>query len=462
MLNYYKNDIEICLDFSVKSKFLEESFGKEGSEFSPYYDARIAHNYRKPNCISLIIYYPQSEYLFEKLQKLQEEGVSILQCIKTRQAQQAWIFPDILDFSKSNLLKIEESHHWEHNKKPLIIEIDNLDIIINSRYVGDGNFQLTENVNQHIYEYINYGELGNYSSLDRFITSDNNREVTFGEIQLILSFKHEYGDSTKFNFEINRDAFLTITDNSESLTDLEILEHGNVLCTLMSFYWQKTIDYFKATIRINNQDNYRTREVYKNSGHPIDESLEYTLKSSYSTIYDFFESLNHAKVFTHKVLLDEIVSKIIRTKSVDNISEFMLLYNIVEKIRNYCISNPIDGSNLEIREEFKFTKTKNATEKFIKNKIKDIVEIVDSDDKADFLSKANNKVNFIKKTGLIDQFDSLIDYLQLDTAAYNIEFDKLIKIRNDIYHGKEPQYDVRPYNEKLIELIYDLILKLIQ
>jgi len=462
MVTFHRNDIKICLNFQEASELLTNHFGENGNEFSPYYDARIIYNKREPNHIDLIIYYKQSEFLLEKFQKLTEERFNILSGISTQPAQQVWEHPDILDFTNSKLLNIEESHHWEHDRKPLILKIDNLDILINSRYVGDGNFQLTENVNQHIYEYYNYGGLGNYSPLDKFIESDNNKEMSFGNIQIKLSFRHDYGDSTKFSFTINRDAYLNISDNSEKLSDIQILEHGEILCVLMSFYWQKSIDYFIAAIRVNNVENYRTREVYKYSNHQIDESENYSLKIKYATVYEFLETLNYQNVLNHKNLLIEIVPKLIKTKSVDDTSGFMLLYNILEKIRNYCISKPIEGTNLDIKEEFKFSLSKSATVKYIKGKIKEIVDIVDSEDKEEFLQKANQKVTFIKKTGLTDQFDSLVSYLQLDPSAYNLDFIQLIKIRNNLYHGSESQEDVKPYNNKMIDLINDLLLRMIQ
>jgi hypothetical protein len=115
-----------------------------------------------------------------------------------------------------------------------------------------------------------------------------------------------------------------------------------------------------------------------------------------------------------------------------------------------------------LREEFRFTLGSTATKKFISNKIKEIHEIVDESDIDDFLAKASDKVTFIRKTGLIDQFDSLVTYLELDPKLYSLDFISLITIRSNIYHGKAPQEDVKPYNSKMRLLINDLLLRLIQ
>lgn len=462
MKEYYQEDIQVCIDFLAYAETLDAHFGHVGTALSSHYDARIVHNHRKPEYINLIIYYSQSEYLFEKFQFLQEKGVDILQFITSRPAQRNWDHPNVLDFSNSKLINIEESHHWEHKKKPLVLIIDNLDILVNSRYTGDGRFQLSENALQHLDEYIHYGQLANYDSSDLFISSNNTREVSLGNIRLILSLNHDYGDSTKFKFEINRDAYLTITDESNILTDKDLIEQGELICTLMSFYWEKTIDFFIAHVRIINNQNYRTSIKYRYSNHYADDNLEFSLKSRFVSIYDFFESLDSAKISNCGNLLMEIVPRIIKTKIVDEISEFMLLYNVIEKIRNYCMINPLKGDKLEIREEFKFTTGTKATKKFISEKIKEISEIIDESDVEDFLLKASGKVTFIKKTGLIDQFDSLANYLDLDPKSYSLDFTSLITIRSDIYHGKPPREDIKPYNSKMRLLINDLLLRLIQ
>ena len=458
MKDYFRNDITISLDFGKHKEILKERFGTDLSVST--YDSRLIYNQRKPEYLQLTIYYQHTDYLFEKFKILKENGICIFQTIKPKPIENKWEFPDVLDFSDSKLIDIEDSHYWEHNKKPVILIIDNLNILVNGRYFRDGRFQLTENIHQHLDEYVHYGLLGRHRYDDKFIEEDKNRETNFGDISFVLSFEHWFGNSTKFNLNIIRDAYLTITDNSEKITDVELIKYGNSLCLLMSFYWQKTIDYFNARVRINNIDNYRTRKILKYSDYFIDESQDYLLKKQFETFYDFVQIINYEKFNKNYNLINELVPRIIKTKNVDDISAFMILYNVIEKIRNHCLTNPVNSKELSIKEEFSFIKSKNATNKFIKNKIKEIKEIVEKTDIEEFVSKASDKVSFIKKTGLIDQFDSLIVYLDLKPENYDIDFKKLIKIRNNIYHGKLPTEDVIPYNEQMMILVYDMIIKL--
>ncbi|PTS90285.1 hypothetical protein DBR27_21815, partial [Flavobacterium sp. HMWF030] len=153
--------------------------------------------------------------------------------------------------------------------------------------------------------------------------------------------------------------------------------------------------------------------------------------------------------------------RLLRIKHLDDISAFMVLYNIVEKFRNYFLNEPLDGSAFTVKEEYVFTGSEGSINRFIKKKIKEIGEIVADADKQEFDSKAFEKVSFIKKTGLIDQFEGFIKYLNLDPDDYDVEFGQLIKARNLIYHGNPPDRDLSLCNKELKALVYDITLAII-
>jgi hypothetical protein len=460
MKEYFQNDIKIELYLEDSHEFFGRNFG--GNIFNKEYDTRLVYNQRNPEHLQLTIYYRQADFLYEKLEFLHKKGINILSIIKPKTSIHKWEIPDKFDFSNCNLIDIHESHSREHNKKPVILIIDNLEIISNTRYAGDGRFKLTENIFNHLDSYIQYGQLGNYDRTDKFIQVDSNRKTKFGPVNFMLSFQHFYNrnNSTK-DINITRDAYLNITDDSETLNDDDLINLGNSLCLLMSLYWEKNINFFIATIRIINIDNYRSREIHKFSNDNFDKSTEYHLKDSFKTFYDFIESINFEKYIIHQEFLKDSIPRLLRTKNVDDISAFMILYNIIEKIRNYFLSNKIDAKIFSIKEEFDFTVSKRETEKFIKDKIKEIEVIITQSDKEEFNLKASDKVNFIKKTGLIDQFENLISFMTLNPTKYEIDFSTLIKIRNKIYHGNIPDVSIKPYNEQLKILIYDMVLIMI-
>ena len=458
--DYFQNDIRVCIDMSEYEGILEEQFGNMKSPLISTYDSRLIYNQIKPELIQLTIYHPHSDYLFEKLLHLRSVDINLLDLIKPEPKESKWHHPDVLLFSESKLVNIQESHYWEHNKKPVILTIDNASLMLEGRYSGDGRFKLTENAFQHIKEYVDYGLLGRHRYNDRFIDSDNNKDSRLGPAKFKLSFEHFYGPSTAFEISIIRDAYLTVTDDSGTLTDEQIIKIGEAICLLMSFYWQKSIDFFKATIRVINNADYRTREVLKYSNHTVDKNKASLLEDKFSTFYDFIDSIEYEKFINNSSIINDSITRIIKTKDVDEISAFMVFYNIIEKIRNYCKEFPLDNNKLEIKEEFDFNVSKSATDKFIKNKIKEVQEIVAASDVDAFVEKASDKVSFIKKTGLIDQFDSLVGYLGLTPSDYGIDFPVLIKLRNKIYHGDIPKGSVKPYSGKMVILIYDMLIKM--
>ncbi|MFC6996387.1 hypothetical protein [Rufibacter roseus] len=461
MKDYFQRDNLISLNLKDAYDVLDDAIKPVEPYTNSVYNSRLIYNQKKPEVLYLTIYYSPSEYLYEKLSYLKENGVKVLQFLGPKPVENKWQIHEIFDFSESNLILIEGSNYWEHDKKPVVLTIDNMHILINSSYEGDGRFQLTENVFQHMHEHIRYGLLGRDSLYEPFIYSDSNKQTNFGPINFILSFEHNFDNISKYDITISRDAYLIITDDSDNLLDNEIIAIGEHICLIMSFYWQKNIDYFNARIRANRMENYRTRQILKFSNHSIDESQDYLLKERYPNFYDFIAVVDF-NLFIHNLsLFRECTNRIIKSKDVDDTSAFMILYNIIEKIRNYCMEVPIAGNSLKIKEEYTFKRGVNATDRFIKEKIKEIKEIVDEAEAETFVSKASDKVNFIKKTGLIDQFDNLLVYLSLSPEKYDLNFKKLIQTRNNIYHGKLPNEDVRAYNIGMKSLIYDMMLKLV-
>ncbi|MBZ4035264.1 hypothetical protein K6T82_10835 [Flavobacterium sp. 17A] len=459
MKDYYQKDVPILLKLAEHKEVLD-GFPTESA--NSQYDARLIYNQRKPEEVQLKIYYKPSDHLYEKFRSLAKAGVSILDMIQPAVSPHKWVNPEFFEFSENSLIGIQETHYYDHDKKFLILVLQNFCLFENGRYAGDARFRLGDNAISHLAGYIQYGQLGTYDSDDKFIERNENRWTSFGPVEFMLSLNHSYKQGEpKKDFVITRDAELIIRDDSQKIKDLDLLSLGEDLCLMMSLYWEKSIDFFNALLRVNDRENYGTREVFKLSGERNDLSQEFHLKDKYSNIYDFAESIDFDKFQYLRELIREAVPRLISIKHLDDISAFMVLYNIVEKFRNFFLKNPLDGQTFTVKEEYAFIGSEGSINKFIKTKIKEIGEIVEEDDKLEFDSKAFEKVSFIKKTGLIDQFEGFIKYLKLDPGKYNIEFDQLIKVRNLIYHGNPPGRDLSPYNKELKALVYDILLAII-
>jgi len=419
MNEYFRNDIILSLDLKSHPDVLKEENQNRN------YDARLIHNQKKPEYVQLTIFYKPSDNLFETLISLKEKGVSILKLIKPKIGIDKFENPDILDFSKSSLIQINKSNQWEHDKKPVILTINYVEVVISGRYLGDGRFQLTKNALHHILEYVHYGSLGRYESNDRFIESNENRETNFGPVNFILSLEHYYDQkySTQ-ELTILRDAHLTLTDISEKLTDTELIKLGNYLCLLMSYFWEKPVNFFNAKIRNNACSDYRTREIHSFCVDELYISKGFYLEDRFKNFYDFIESINYENFDQNSEILIELIPRILKVRNIDDVSAFMIIYNIIEKFRNYFLASTLKGNEYKIKEEFDFNLGKKKTDVFIKNKIKEIKEIVKENDKDDFEKIVSDKVTFIRKTGLKDQFGSLLTYLKLDSKTYEIDFKK--------------------------------------
>jgi hypothetical protein len=123
-------------------------------------------------------------------------------------------------------------------KKPVVLTVDNLDLLIDNKLSIDGHFKLTENIFQHIDEYIIYGQLANHFPDDKFISENKNYLTDFGQIRFKFDVSHYYGTLHKHNLEIERDVHLSIHDNTEKLSDKELLEYADTILMLMSLFWE--------------------------------------------------------------------------------------------------------------------------------------------------------------------------------------------------------------------------------
>lgn len=452
MKGYFQKDLQINLQFSKHRELLHEIIN--GNIENIQYESSLLYNKRKPEKLQLIIYYKPQDFLYQKLNFLKTSGVNILKLITPVIAQNPWDHNDVLDFSRSSLIEIKETHCLDQDKKTLIIILDNLELIQNGECDIEAQFKITENIFLHLDRYIKYGLPGKYEEDNKFIEQNENRRTDFGPVSFILHFKHSCKSSSSVkDFLITRDAYLTLIDKSKALKDFELLELGEDLCLLMSFYWEKSIDFFSASLRIND---YKTREVFKFTNENLDYFETYFLKDMYPTFYDFAQSVSFEKYQTYKSLVEQAVSCLIRIKNLDDISTFMILYIIIEKVRNFFLSNPLKETSFTIDEEFDFT---NRTEKT--NSYKEISEVVWESDRVELDSKVNLKENSIKKTGLINRFESFILHLGLNPYKYKVELTEIIRIRNIIYHGSVPNADINLCNNEMKALMFDILLKII-
>lgn len=459
-------DLKCILDWKESKDTINKEFG--GSpETETYFNAEIRYNYIKPAPLEFYIYYPQDNFLFEKFEFLKNMSKNILSYIQISPDTFGISINEILDFSKSEVIDLYEGHtEWKHGKKPVIIRIKNLIHYTNNSRNHAGIFYLTENGS-----YLIEGLSKNWRVIEDEIYFSNkaveiekyNNTYDWGPMSFGIGFKYDIKDYNRHTISIERLPFLQI-DAPSKYSDSQIEDYANDVCLMMSLFWSKYINYFWGIIRVTQnqpEPKFREKTVYKFVEDQIDDNIYTRWGDKFKNIIDFFNTIDYDKVAVCRDLLKEVSNRMIRSQYVDSISEFMLLYNVIEKIRNYYLNLGKQDVGFSIKEEYDFNVSKNRTDKFIKEKIKEIAEIVADNDKEEFVKNANKKVSFIRKTGLIDQFTSLILYLDLSVDAYKIDFSDLINIRNTLYHGNCIDDDFQLYNTEMRRLINDLLLKLL-
>lgn len=149
----------------------------------------------------------------------------------------------------------------------------------------------------------------------------------------------------------------------------------------------------------------------------------------------------------------------------------MILYNILEQLRNYYIStgeiesekagNPPNPN--KVRDEYKFIHGVGKTNDIIKKILKQITEIVVPEDKETFESEIGNKVPDLKLMSMSNQFDSYFKFANVDPKTYDLDFEELKGLRNKIFHGRQvdnkSQLDKVNWYEHLPKLTGELMIK---
>lgn len=428
-------------------------------------EGEIRFDYRKPSPVEIVLFYESENLLYEKLHYLYIKGKNILNYIKVPCTRPEKASVGYLDFGRSVFIDLSESPgKWRAGKKPVVIRLRNLTCYLTRKPEADGIFFLSENVCIPPDPYTRHQHKGYLLFNERFADNGTPEEMfEWGEMGFGLSYKYFLNETGKSDIHIVRLPALTVRAPGWK-TDEEIRDYGHLICLMMSLFWNKFIDFYLARIRINPNDEKTKPEIKERIEFSYTEiqpgDLLYdTCGSNGNTFFHFLESVPYPKVLECRELLEDITSRIVKSRYADPTSEFMLLYNVIEKIRNFHIRKAEEKGEPFIVEEFSFILSKRKSNLFIQKKLQEIAEIVQEKDKELYLEKTLQKVSFIRKTGLKDQFDSLLSYLGLSPADYKTDLISLVYIRNQIYHGNFIETDLEPSIRIMRKLINDLLLR---
>ena len=319
----------IVFDFGESNKLIV----KTDDIFKEHFNSNIIFNYYRPGRVKIQIFYKQN-YLFDNLKILLNNNIDLLSGISVAKNKFGQPGSNI-DFTDSKLLDFNDGGgHWENGFKFVILEIDKISVVENFKIgIDGGEFYLCENamlplgMNYKV-EAFHFDKPNKFEAKNEFDGFYN-----FGEIKFKLEFQFEETMYTKFKTTFRRIPILTVDDN-EKLDSNSIIQYANILCILLSFYYDRNINFFRAQIRQPEDTITFIRQI----SYQINDDMDFPLLKKYKSFVEFISICNYKSTSANYEFLEVLISKFIISKNFDIESEFMILYGLLEKIRNYFLN----------------------------------------------------------------------------------------------------------------------------
>lgn len=429
-----------------------DNFYPIGQNCSKIYQAELIIDDKNNNEIKLKIFFNDNEHLGEKVMNWNHNNdlnlIEYFQVIKVIEPK------DLLeiDFLNYRCKGMENStSFYEFNLKYFTVKLTGIKKI----YANSENSPSTIYLNQQSFGLIELNYQYNHHfhwSTEEYNWKPTNRikeYVKFGNI--LFKPEHNFINSTKNHLEkisIRKEPKLTIAYND--LKESEIKKHIELICTLYSFYSVEKIDYSLSRIYTKDKLYIEIKDV--SNSISIDYHGIFRWDFSQNPL-NLFINVNASQLLEDSYFFKKIVERYIYSLNASGESKFMILYSILEQIRNkYILDKKIEiekageKPNLKkVTEEYNFKLSKTKTDEFIKKILDNISEIVSDEDKELFKNEIKYKLTPIKVISMINQFQSLFYYIQIDPKEFELDFFELKSLRDSIFHG-------RPINENLEKL----------
>lgn len=393
----------------------------------------------------LKIFYDPKEYLADTVlwwfSQKNENILSKFEILKIHSPE------NLIDIELKNygIKKIQSSSYCDENLSFFLITLNGIKKVFKNNEKRSSEFYLNTQANKLVE--LNYRYHQNFSWLDKPYKLEpihkRNDFLKFHQVNYKLDFNFYHSNENESTIKITKEPKFSIKyeEHSESV----IRKHAEILCSLYSFYSQNKIDFFYSRIYLKDTMIIEFRKV--------ENALAKNVHGMF--IWDFYQNpenlicnVDTQKIFENFKFTQKIVERFIYSLKTSGETKFMVLYNIIEQIRNkYILNKEIeiekagDIPNLKnVVEEFEFKPSKTQTTKKIKNILSQITELVVDSQQEAFKNDIKYKITPIKVISLINQFNSLFDYLELDPKEYELDFIKIKSLRDSIFHGR-PIYE---------------------
>lgn len=421
-----------------------DDFFPRGESCNGKYDAELLINEKDVRKILLKIFFKDEEYLADKIIRWDNynNDVNLLDKFKVVEINQ----PDNLlniDFSNYNTTGMtRSSSYFENGIQFFIIKLNgvvkifnNVEKNISEFYLNDQAFQLIESNFRYN---INF-PFGNES----FKLNANNNIKEFIKFNNIR-FKPEHNFFNSSNLdetEIKIKKEPKISVEYSGVDEIDIRNNILLLCSLYSFYSKQKIDFFFSRTYTADKLFLEFRDIENIS---VKNPSGFFRFDFYNNPLNLILNVDSSHLLNNKEFVINVISRFNYSLSTDGESRFMILYNILEQIRNqYILDSKIEqekaGKDPNIKkviEEYNFLKSKRQTDKFIRKNLEGIKEIISNEHKELFQREIKYKVFPIKVLSMMNQFKSLFTFIELKPDEFELDFEKLKMLRDSIFHGR--------------------------
>lgn len=329
-----------------------------------------------------------------------------------------------IDLSTSKLLSFYSStSYFENGLQYIKLLIDSAEFFWKSNayklntaefYLNDAGFKFVKDFYGPM-----YGRDGDFAIKKR-ITKDAFYSVEKAEFK--PEFNFVYGDNVN-------NKTITITKEPKlqfkfenGVSKNEILKYGNTVCLLASFYYHIKIDPVLIRIHLNDHSI-----ECKNLEQGVVDKKICGLKA-FGCKLDFHQLMEEKwqlPTFNNFDKLSKIITLFIQALLVDNETEFIIRYNIIE------ICNDLNHPKRE------FTKILNRMEcdEKYKKALDCLLTTINSGEHKDFKDKWSSISGEMKFMPMKSQMKQFFESQNLDISDFNVTLKELIEIRNNIIHG---------------------------
>lgn len=359
-----------------------------------------------------------------------------------------------IDFSLSTLEKISNStKFYEGNEKYFLLEFDAVRKVYNSPhpkeeklyvsefYLNEGSRKLIEN----LYGYIDHSH--SWEAINR-----KNKFYKFGNIRFKIDY-HFYSKQNESTSIIHKEPRLSIEHSN--LIEEEIFQYANLIFSIMTLYRSEVVDFIFARVHTKNKTTTITKKDYE----------IITLKFCHirrlgfrGDVIDLLRKVKPNAILSNASTYQKFTKRYALGSKMKGESKFMILYNLLEQIRNDCIDPT------KLKQEYSFNHGKGKTDKLIRGILRSISSLVVPKEKEKFEKNVINHCRTIKYLPMQDQFDGFFKLLNLNLQKRNLDFKKFKGVRNQVFHGHPVDFNSqssKDTNSELTVLVGIILLKII-